>query len=85
VAIDRNALRGPTVATYDVSLIKRFRIGEQALFGFEVNAFNVFNRTNFANPQSNLTSFGTPNQLFGQIQTTRTPPRQLQFGAKLTF
>jgi hypothetical protein len=85
VAVERNALRGPAIATYDVSLIKRFRIGERALFGFEVNAFNVFNRTNFANPQANLTSFGTPNQLFGQIQTTRTPPRQLQFGAKLTF
>jgi hypothetical protein len=75
VAIRRNALRGPAIATYDLSIIKRFRIGERALFGFEVNAFNVFNRTNFANPLANLTSFGTPNQLFGQIQMTRTPPR----------
>lgn len=81
-AIPRNALRAPAVYFYDLSLIKRLRLGEAVTLNLEVNAFNVFNRTNFAAPVSNLS-----NAAFGQITGTAagTNPRQLQVGVKLTF
>jgi hypothetical protein len=76
-AMPRNALRSPAVATYDVSIIKRFDVGRTRL-GVELNVFNVFNRVNLGVPAANLSSFGTPNLRFGEIQTTATAARQLQ-------
>lgn len=81
-SIERNAFRAPSVYTYDVSLIKRFYITERVQVGLEVNAFNVFNRTNFGAPNTNLSS-----AFFGQVSglAPGTTPRQLQFGLKLNF
>jgi Carboxypeptidase regulatory-like domain len=80
--IPRNAFRGPTVWTYDTSVMKRINLGEATRLSLEANLFNVFNHTNLDVPQGNLSS-----TLFGRI--TRTPagfgPRQMQFGAKLIF
>jgi hypothetical protein len=80
--IPRNAFRASRVIYYDLSLIKRLSLTETARLGFEVNAFNVFNRANFAPPTANLTS-----SLFGRITSTLsgTNPRQIQLGLKLTF
>ena len=41
--------------------------------------FNLFNRTNFRNPEENFS-----NANFGTI-TQVAPPRQVQLGARLTF
>jgi Carboxypeptidase regulatory-like domain/TonB dependent receptor len=84
-AMSRNMFRSASVKLYDVSLIKRFVLGENVRLGFEINAFNVFNHVNFGMPVANLLVSGAPNQTFGQVQSTRTPPRQLQFGTKLEF
>jgi len=48
----------------------------------ELNAFNLFNHTNLAAPNANLSS-----ALFGTITSTAPGfgPRQLQLGAKLSF
>lgn len=80
--VPRNAFRAPYVTFYDLSLIKRFQLGETARLGFEVNAFNIFNRVNFAAPIAVLS-----NPQFGRITNTLdgTNPRQLQLGVKLTF
>jgi len=45
---------------------------------FRAEAFNLFNRTNFQAPASNLGS------TYGRITST-FPARQLQFGLKLVF
>jgi Carboxypeptidase regulatory-like domain/TonB dependent receptor len=74
-----NALRGPTFWNYDLSIVKRFRISETQRFDFRVEAFNVFNHANYLTVDTNLTS-GT----FGQI-TTRSQPRNIQFGIKYFF
>jgi hypothetical protein len=68
--------------TYDVSLSKQLTLGGRVRLAIEVNAFNVFNRANFAIPTTNLGS-----AFFGQVTATApgTTPRQLQFGARLTF
>jgi hypothetical protein len=46
----RNELRGPFVKSYDVSLIKKFALGESRQLGFEANFFNVFNQASSALP-----------------------------------
>jgi hypothetical protein len=79
--IPYNALRAPNVWTYDLSLQKQLAFGRTRL-AIELNAFNVFNRTNLAAPNANLSS-----ALFGTITSTAPGfgPRQLQLGARLTF
>jgi hypothetical protein len=81
-AMARNEFRSPSVRVYDASLLKRFRLSERFTLGFEANAFNLFNRAQFAAPVRVLT-----NPRFGRITSTRagTNPRQLQFGLKLSF
>lgn len=78
----RNLLRGPGNATVDFSVLKNFNspwFTEGAYLQLRVEAFNLFNRANFANPNSTQTS-----ALFGRI-TTAGEPRILQFGLRFVF
>lgn len=81
VWISRNALHGPAIAFYDMSLIKRLSVGRTQV-QIEANVFNLFNRSNFRAPEASLGS-----ALFGRITGTAasTNPRQMQFGLKVTF
>ena len=80
--IPYNGLRGPSLWAYDVSLRKQVPLGGRAILAIELNAFNVFNRTNLAAPIASLSS-----ALFGSITRTAAGfgARQLQLGARLTF
>jgi Carboxypeptidase regulatory-like domain len=80
--IPRNAFHGPSVWTYDTTLMKRVALNEWVRLSIEANFFNVFNHTNLDLPQGNLAS-----ALFGRITRTAAGfgPRQMQFGAKLIF
>jgi hypothetical protein len=75
----RNILEGPGLATVNVSLVKTFRPHERASVQFRTEAFNLFNRSNFDQPDN---FFGSPT--FGQILSAQSP-RRLQFGLKLLF
>jgi len=77
-----NALRAPFVWSYDVSLQKQAALGGRLRLAVELNAFNVFNRTNLAAPNATISS-----ALFGTITSTVAGmgPRQVQLGARLTF
>jgi hypothetical protein len=78
----RNLLRGPGNATVDFSVLKNFNtpwFTEDAYLQLRVEAFNLFNRANFANPNGTLTS-----ALFGRI-TVAGEPRILQFGLRYVF
>jgi hypothetical protein len=68
------------VQTYDFSLAKRMALTERVAATLEMNAFNLFNRANFAGPSGSIAS-----ALFGVATRTITPSRQLQLGLKLTF
>jgi hypothetical protein len=74
---------GPSMFFLDMSLIKRTSITERVNVEFRAEAFNVLNHTNFDltaaqhNQNINAASFGR--------FTTTTPPRVLQFAAKLNF
>jgi hypothetical protein len=90
----RNALRGPNLKTFDMTLTKRTAINERFRTEFRVEAFNLFNRANFAPPNAvnrviytNVDANGAPilNSTFGQLTNTATFERQLQFGFKLLW
>jgi hypothetical protein len=70
---------GPGYYGWDLSLRKNFPIRESMLVTFQWDAFNAFNRVNYSNPSTTITS-----STFGEI-TGANPPRQMQFGLKFAF
>jgi len=64
----------------DTALSKNFHLSDTKYFEFRWEAFNVLNHTNFL--IGNNTSLHDP--IFGSTSGT-APPRNLQFGLKLTF
>jgi hypothetical protein len=90
----RNALRGPNQRSFDMTLTKETAITERLKSQFRFEAFNLFNRTNFAPPESfnriiytgvDANGNAILNPTFGQLTRTATSSRQLQFGLKLLW
>jgi outer membrane receptor protein involved in Fe transport len=77
----RNVLWGPGYFTWDTSLIKNTAITERVNFEFRAEFFNVLNHASFNAPAANIS---VPNQV-GRITSTFTGPRDIQFGARLSF
>ncbi|HVF57602.1 MAG TPA: TonB-dependent receptor [Pyrinomonadaceae bacterium] len=50
----RNALRGPDFKQFDLVVTRRFPLTETVNVEFRTEVFNIFNRTNFANPSATL-------------------------------
>jgi hypothetical protein len=73
-------VEGPGAQTWDFSLRRRFAVTEKFNLQFQADIFNAFNRTNFRDLDTNFTNTNT----FGTISTSG-PPRNIQFGLKLTF
>jgi hypothetical protein len=84
----RDILIGPGFVTFDLGLFKNTHVTERLNIQFRAEIFNLFNRVNLANP-SNTTVFsnasGSVPGNFGQIVSTTTPARQIQFGLKFIF
>ena len=87
----RNQIWGPGLVTFDPAIAKQFYFDSTRTRSLQlrVEAFNVFNRTNFAIPTvGNLTVFTSPterNPSAGMITRTQTPGRQVQLAAILSF
>jgi len=73
------SVKGPGLQRWDLSIFKNMKLSESTGMQFRVEAFNVFNHTNFDQIDTDLFS-GT----FGQVLTTHNP-RQLQLGVKFYF
>jgi hypothetical protein len=83
---------GPPIKTFDFSAFKAFQLTERFSLQFRSEFFNIFNHPNFNAPNfggngvvgisgsGNFTS-----DSFGEIGSTRTAPRQVQFALKLYF
>jgi hypothetical protein len=79
-SLERSIVNGPTFYTVDMSLIKRFSIGERYSFQIQADAFNLLNKTNFIIPQSydiNSTNFGRITNTFA--------PRVVQLAGRFNF
>lgn len=74
----------------DLALLKDTRIRESLNLQFRWEVFNIFNHANFGLPSASMFTAGTNgggnlNPTAGQITTTVTSSRQMQFGLKLIF
>jgi hypothetical protein len=75
----RNVVQGPGLAQWDFSAFKNVRLGESRNLQFRAEFFNLFNRANFRQPNSDVSS-----STFGQIQQA-LPPRLNQIAFKFLF
>jgi hypothetical protein len=77
--LPRNALIGPSRWLADMALVKNIPIKGDFRAQLRIEAYNVFNHNNLAQPVGQMNSAD-----FGKI-LTRTGNRTVQFGAKLYF
>ena len=71
---------GPPINNFDFAIHKIFAAGEDRRFEFRTEIFNLFNHTQFSNPDGNITDGSD----FGRIKRTRES-RQVQFALKFFF
>jgi hypothetical protein len=75
----RSVLRGPGIATTDLTLEKTIAIGDRVGVDVRAEAYNLLNRANF-----NIPGFTLGAADFGAISSARAP-RTVQLGARLRF
>jgi len=94
----RGILRGPDLGGWDFSIVKDTAVplvGKQGSIQFRTEIFNILNHTNLGMPASATVFNGATSALgeyqqaplagAGQITTTATTSRQIQFALKLIF
>jgi hypothetical protein len=77
----RNLFYGPGQKNLDLSVVKFVPLNEKIRAELRAEFFNLFNWTNFANPNSNIAVPAT----FGRITATSSGPRVIQFALKVSF
>lgn len=83
--LERNSLRSPATYQLNLGLLKNFNFTETAKLQFRAEAFNLTNKTQLGNPNTNYTDTNTVNG-FGIIRgTSPFSNRQLQFALRLEF
>jgi len=95
----RNILRGPNFAQVDFSVMKNTQLWENTSLQLRMDVFNLFNRTNFADPSGGISNpdIRSGSQVCGFGQSCSTVggqlsgllgsggPRQIQLSARFTF
>jgi Carboxypeptidase regulatory-like domain len=76
-------LRGPGIANYDMAVFKKTAITERYNLEFRAEAFNLFNRVQFGQP--NLQATTAANNTFGVISSQLNQPRLMQLAMRLRF
>ncbi len=71
---------GPGISNTDIAILKSIRFNESKRAEFRAELFNVFNHTQFFNPDGN----STDGSQFGQV-TQAKDPRLVQFALKFFF
>jgi hypothetical protein len=80
----RGSLRGPGFASTDLSLGKRFAISEGKNLNLRWETFNVFNRTNMANPNTSIDAGpGNAGRITGLL--VGSSMRSMQLGLRFDF
>jgi Carboxypeptidase regulatory-like domain len=78
-----SSLRTQGIANYDAALFKGTAITEQINLQFRAEAFNLFNRVQFGQP--NTVCCSSSNASFGVISSQLNLPRVVQFALRLSF
>jgi hypothetical protein len=74
------AIKTAGVANFDFSATKTINVTERTNLQFIAQFFNIFNRVQFAQPDS-----GLADAAFGQVLGQANNPRQIQFALRFTF
>jgi hypothetical protein len=80
--LGKNIIYGPGLWNLDLGLFKNFSVTENHRVQFRWEMFDAFNHPNFRGPSS--WSLASPSS-FGQITSTFSSPRVMQFGLKYAF
>jgi hypothetical protein len=83
--VARGSLIGPRLTTFDTSLFKMVGITERWRLQFRAEAFNIFNHSNFSEPNAVVFAANSISPSVGIITSTATTSRQIQFALKLLF
>lgn len=75
----RSICCGPGEDEWDITVSKKIAVTEAKYFQFRADVFNLFNKTQFVNPDGNFSD-----STFGQVQQARDP-RLVQFALKFYF
>jgi Carboxypeptidase regulatory-like domain len=75
----RSVCCGPGENQWDITVSKRITLSETKYVQFRADVFNLFNKTQFVNPDGNFS-----NSTFGQVLQGRDP-RLMQFALKFYF
>jgi len=85
---------GPGISNFDFSIQKTLPVSESKYFEFRAEFFNIFNHTQFLNPDGNITDANLTDDGvtvdptnpgdFGRVKHTRDP-RQIQFALRFAF
>src|SRR5271163_4792197 len=81
IGTQRSICCGPGLDQWDFSVHKKIALTEDKYFQFRAEIFNIFNHTNFYNPDGHFSDGPT---LFGKI-TQAQDPRLVQFALKFFF
>ncbi|MGI9165921.1 MAG: TonB-dependent receptor domain-containing protein [Pyrinomonadaceae bacterium] len=89
----RGAFIGPNIRSFDLAAVKNTKLtrllGESGNVQIRVEAFNLFNRANFAPPPLTVFAGAADNEAplttFGRIRSTVTSSRQVQLGLRIVF
>lgn len=91
--LGRDTYIGPGLATWDFSVFKDTRVSERMNVEFRAEIFNLLNRANFNTPSLITYVLEAPpnttvpeqSPTAGQVTSTSTTSRQIQFGLKLLW
>jgi hypothetical protein len=89
--LGRDTAVGPGLWSLDTAVMKDTRITEALRVQFRAEFFNIFNHTNFSPPPNlgvfilNPNGSASVNPTFGQLTSTATTSRQIQFAVKFLF
>jgi hypothetical protein len=91
--LGRNVLRGPSQSNIDLSIAKRFPVGEVKNIEVRADFFNALNHANRSNPIEDITAATTVDDSgqivnpgdFGRILSVSSGPRIVQLALKVTF
>jgi hypothetical protein len=79
----RNTIVGPGTNYMDANIAKAFNFHEGRSLTLRVEAFNVLNHANYANPQLNISNTTTVATITGLL--SNRPMREVQFAARFAF
>ena len=78
--LGRNVFRDTGFRDWDFSIVNNGKFGERYTAQFRAEFFNIFNHTQFLNPDGNISDGAD----FGRVKHTREP-RNIQFALKFAF